>query len=164
MNVHNPDALINERESTHGAFNVAAPIMEAILAIYEASPNWHKMTSMQKQTLRMFAHKSGRLLVGNPNYLDHWVDIEGYAHLIVIELTGERYIPGTPEDGGHHAMQEELDFETDAAIIAGGPARAKLEAALDGALAAIERDDTARLKSLLPSIKYMIASEDPDGA
>jgi hypothetical protein len=104
MNVHNPDALINEREKTHGSFHVAAPIMEAILAIYEASPNWHKLTPMQKQTLRMFAHKSGRLLVGNPNYLDHWVDLEGYAHLIVIELSGERYTPGTPEDGGQHSL------------------------------------------------------------
>jgi hypothetical protein len=111
MNIHNPDALINEREKTHGAFNVSAPIMEALTDIFEGAPNWSRFTPTQKQVFRMAAHKMGRILAGDPNYLDHWVDLEKYYRLEVIELTGERYVPGTPEDGGQHALFEGEDDE-----------------------------------------------------
>jgi hypothetical protein len=115
MNIHNPDAMVEEREKTHGLFSLSAPIMEDLTDIFERSPNWRRLTPMQKQVLRMFAHKAGRILTGDTNYLDHWIDIEGYVHTVVLALRGERYVPGTPEDGGHHARQQpedvELDFE-----------------------------------------------------
>ena len=31
--------------------------------------------------LEMIVHKIGRILAGNPNHLDHWVDVEGYARI-----------------------------------------------------------------------------------
>ena len=34
----------------------------------------------------MIAHKIGRILNGDPNYLDSWIDIVGYAQLIVDRL------------------------------------------------------------------------------
>jgi hypothetical protein len=130
MNIHNPDALINEREKTHGHFNVAAPIMEALISVYESSPNWKRMTATQKQVFRMHAHKAGRILAGDCNYLDHWVDIEKYYRLEVIELTGERWTPGTPEDGGHHAQYQPED-EDEHSIVEELIAGTKIKAALD---------------------------------
>ena len=34
----------------------------------------------------MFAHKIGRILVGDPNHRDHWDDISGYAVLVADRL------------------------------------------------------------------------------
>ena len=36
----------------------------------------------------MIAHKIGRILNGDPNYADSWVDIAGYAQLVANELEG----------------------------------------------------------------------------
>ena len=34
----------------------------------------------------MIAHKIGRILAGDPNHIDHWLDIAGYATLVAKEL------------------------------------------------------------------------------
>jgi hypothetical protein len=35
----------------------------------------------------MIAHKIGRILNGDPNYADSWIDIAGYAQLVADRLT-----------------------------------------------------------------------------
>jgi hypothetical protein len=42
----------------------------------------------QLQALDMIATKIGRILTGNPSHLDSWVDIAGYAKLVVDRLQG----------------------------------------------------------------------------
>lgn len=42
----------------------------------------------QLQALDMIATKIGRILTGNPSHLDSWVDIAGYAKLVVYRLQG----------------------------------------------------------------------------
>jgi hypothetical protein len=37
----------------------------------------------------MIAHKLGRIVNGDPNYVDSWVDIAGYATLVAKRLQGE---------------------------------------------------------------------------
>ena len=37
----------------------------------------------------MILHKIGRILAGDPNHKDHWVDIAGYANLPIKEIEGE---------------------------------------------------------------------------
>jgi len=38
----------------------------------------------------MIAHKIGRILNGDPNYADSWIDIAGYAKLVADRLTVEQ--------------------------------------------------------------------------
>jgi hypothetical protein len=40
----------------------------------------------QKEALEMVAHKLGRIVNGDPNYLDSWVDIIGYTQLVLDRL------------------------------------------------------------------------------
>ena len=47
----------------------------------ENSPNWAGLPDHMKESLEMAAHKIGRLLNGNPNYLDTMRDIIGYLKL-----------------------------------------------------------------------------------
>jgi hypothetical protein len=42
----------------------------------------------QWEALEMIVHKIGRIVNGNPNKVDHWVDIAGYAKLVADRLEG----------------------------------------------------------------------------
>lgn len=84
---NNIDALLDEREKTHGDYAVHAQItqkLKNVIACHEASLN-----NMQKEALDMIAHKIGRILAGNPNFKDHWDDIAGYARLVSQRLPSE---------------------------------------------------------------------------
>jgi hypothetical protein len=62
-----------------------------------ASPNWIRLTDVQAESLEMIAVKLARILCGDPEYLDHWADVVGYAKLAE---------PKEPE----HDTQEALDL------------------------------------------------------
>jgi hypothetical protein len=42
----------------------------------------------QREALEMIAHKIARIINGDPNYADSWVDIAGYAKLVADRLGG----------------------------------------------------------------------------
>jgi hypothetical protein len=52
----------------------------------QVGPSWHMMNASQREACEMIAHKLGRIVNGDPNYADSWVDIAGYAQLVVNEL------------------------------------------------------------------------------
>jgi len=80
------EALLAERGKTHGEYSDHARVTQAIKAVMVVSPNWAKLSEIQKETLEMNAHKVGRILSGDPDHLDHWDDIAGYAKLVSIRL------------------------------------------------------------------------------
>jgi len=43
----------------------------------------------QREALEMIAHKIARILNGDPNYADNWIDIAGYATLVANRLEKE---------------------------------------------------------------------------
>jgi hypothetical protein len=46
------------------------------------------LTPDQQEALDMICHKIGRIVNGNPNHLDSWDDIAGYARLVADRLRG----------------------------------------------------------------------------
>jgi len=48
--------------------------------------DWHELDADQQEALEMIAHKIARILNGDPNYVDSWVDIAGYAKLVADRL------------------------------------------------------------------------------
>jgi hypothetical protein len=96
------------RKSTHGEYSDHARVTQQIMEILMREKNWSLLMHIQRESLHMFAHKMGRIMVGNPNEPDHWRDIAGYATLVEERLPkappkAQSTGPGTPEDGGHHA-------------------------------------------------------------
>lgn len=81
------NATLNEREKTHGDYSVHAQITQALMYTIAGGPNWSRLKPTQKESLHMIAHKIGRILAGDPNHVDSWHDISGYATLIEKELT-----------------------------------------------------------------------------
>ena len=82
----NINSIIEERGSSYGDFGSQALISQNIKAAMRHSPNWKKLPADMKESLEMVALKIGRILNGNPTYADSWVDIVGYAQLVVDRL------------------------------------------------------------------------------
>jgi len=84
---HNIETTLSERGSRYGDFDGHASVTQRIKAEMRISKNWHLLSFAQKEALEMTAHKIGRILNGDPDYKDSWVDIEGYIHLVTQTLT-----------------------------------------------------------------------------
>lgn len=78
----NIDTLLAERETTYGSFRDHACISQGLVSAMSTG-KWNDLSCGQKEALEMIAHKIARILNGNPDYLDNWVDIAGYAQLVV---------------------------------------------------------------------------------
>ena len=82
----NIDVILAERGSLYGDFATHALITQNLKDVMKKSPNWDILSPSQKEALEMAAHKIGRILNGDPNYDDSWVDIGGYTKLVAQEL------------------------------------------------------------------------------
>jgi len=80
------EKLLTERGRTHGDYTDHAEYTQALKFVMQGSRNWDRMTAFQRETLEMVAHKIGRICAGDPNFKDHWDDIEGYVRLTVERL------------------------------------------------------------------------------
>jgi hypothetical protein len=80
------DAVLAERGARYGKFKEHAAITGRFKDIIDEFD--FKLSRSQKESLDMIAHKIGRILNGDPNYADSWVDIAGYAKLVADELEG----------------------------------------------------------------------------
>lgn len=73
-------------ERTHGAFTEQGAFAQRLKAKCRMAPNWGDMQDYQKEALEMVMHKVSRILFGDPDEIDHWDDIAGYAKLVSKEL------------------------------------------------------------------------------
>ena len=83
--------ILAERGSRYGSFMGNATIAQHIKMIFWGQESFSKLAPDQREALEMIAHKIARILNGDPNYSDNWVDIAGYAKLVSDRLTAEEY-------------------------------------------------------------------------
>jgi hypothetical protein len=81
-------ATLKERGTRYGDFATHAEYAECFNLVYLSSPNWETMSPDCKESLRIIANKIGRILNGDPEYDDNWVDIAGYATLVLRRIRG----------------------------------------------------------------------------
>lgn len=84
-------ATLQDRESKYGSWVGNAGTAQNIKDAMRATPNWNKLARHQRESLEMIATKIGRILSGDPNNLDSWHDISGYAGLSEREI-----VPAAP--------------------------------------------------------------------
>lgn len=80
-------ATLNERGSRYGKFVDHARITQELKRIIFENMR-QDLADDQAEALEMIAHKIGRIVNGDPNYADSWVDIAGYAKLVADRLQG----------------------------------------------------------------------------
>lgn len=82
--------ILEERGSRYGSFVGHAEIsqrLKGVIHSFEAARGCD-LDPDQREALEMIAHKIARILNGDPNYVDSWVDIAGYAQLVADRLQG----------------------------------------------------------------------------
>lgn len=87
----NIDKTLNERGTRYGDFEDHAFITQDLKAVMQETPNWDALKADQKEALEMTAHKIGRILNGDPDYIDSWHDIIGYIRLVEQRLEKEQH-------------------------------------------------------------------------
>ena len=76
------DSILESRGKTHGSFSDHAMVEASLMAVVD----WDKLTMVQRAGMRMILHKIARIIVGDPNHVDHWVDVAGYATLVAKDI------------------------------------------------------------------------------
>jgi len=84
------NATLDTRAQSYGKFKDGAALMQSIKrSMSEHAAKHNKFfADDQWEALEMIVHKIGRIVNGNPDVVDHWVDIAGYATLIADRLQG----------------------------------------------------------------------------
>jgi hypothetical protein len=87
----NVDAILNERANTYGSFESVAGIAQEFKALIHTTltGNTKVLDADQVEALDMISSKIARIINGNPNQIDSWIDIAGYATLVADRLQGK---------------------------------------------------------------------------
>ena len=85
------NAVLNERGSRYGAFKDHAAIAQdfKITASVFLENRNKTLAADQQEALDMIFHKIARIINGDPDYADSWIDIAGYATLVAERLEGK---------------------------------------------------------------------------
>ena len=81
-------ATLNARGTRYGKFKNHAAITQGLKAVMFNSRLDLELAADQREALEMIAHKIGRIINGDPDYADSWIDIAGYATLVADRLEG----------------------------------------------------------------------------
>ena len=73
--------LTDTRKQSHGKIQDVGEVSQKLKAITRTSKNWEVMSNSQREALDLIVHKMARILVGDPDFKDHWDDIAGYASI-----------------------------------------------------------------------------------
>jgi len=84
------DATLDARALDYGKFIEGAEVMQMLKRVVQnALNNRDKVLAHdQAEAMDMIIHKIGRIINGNPDVVDHWLDIAGYAQLVADRLNG----------------------------------------------------------------------------
>ena len=85
------DTVLNNRATQYGKFIEGAEIMQMTKRLIHnyVEQRGTALAFDQLEAIDMIIHKLGRIINGNPDHLDNWVDIAGYATLVADRLKGK---------------------------------------------------------------------------
>ena len=75
--------LTNQRQKTHGSYAATSALAVKLVSALNLRS---AMKPEQVHALDMICVKLARIASGDPNHIDHWQDIAGYASLVVEHL------------------------------------------------------------------------------
>jgi hypothetical protein len=75
--------ILDDREDRYGNYSDVSDISQKLKVVFRQHFNWDSLYPYQRESLDMIANKLARIINGDKNYDDSWVDIAGYAQLVV---------------------------------------------------------------------------------
>lgn len=91
---------LKQRGATYGVFMDNAVYAQAMKQFIRTAPQYNGLQPDQKEALDNMLQKIARAITGSANYLDNWVDIAGYAQLVVDRMNKDMAAKAAPVDGG----------------------------------------------------------------
>ena len=87
----NVDAILNARGSNYGSFEGVAGFAQVMKGLIRDTQEGRGayLPADQCEALDMIASKIARIVNGNADYVDSWIDIAGYATLVADRLQGK---------------------------------------------------------------------------
>jgi hypothetical protein len=84
------DKVLDSRAKDYGKFIEGAEIMQMLKRLVHnyIEDRQTPLAFDQREAIDMIIHKLGRIINGNPDKVDHWTDISGYAKLVADRLEG----------------------------------------------------------------------------
>ena len=76
--------MLKQRGPVHGDYGRQGTLCFIIKELFKSQHQ--SLSPIQSDSLDMIAVKISRILIGDPDYKDHWVDIAGYATLVAERL------------------------------------------------------------------------------
>lgn len=80
------EEVLNQRQTTYGSFTKNAEVSQMLKYFMAQGTNYKQMPMAHREALEMIVHKIARIVNGDPNYIDNWVDIIGYSQLVIEEI------------------------------------------------------------------------------
>lgn len=90
QDANNVTQILTERGLRYGKFIDHAKVTQDLKNVIDQSlcKQDKILADDQMEALDMICHKIGRVVNGDPNYADSWIDIAGYAKLVADRLEG----------------------------------------------------------------------------
>lgn len=80
------EQILQERGNNYGEFKNNAECIQTLKSVIKQYNGYKSLSLVQREALDMILHKIGRIINGNPDYKDNWIDIIGYSQLVLNEL------------------------------------------------------------------------------
>ncbi len=80
------DSTLSERGERYGDFKDVARITNSLFATCREGNQFHQLSESQNLAVRMIYIKMARIVNGDPDCIENWHDIAGYATLVEQEL------------------------------------------------------------------------------
>lgn len=78
--------ILKERGNRYGEFKDNADISQALKNRITHGKSYQELDTIHKEALHNILQKIARIVNGDPNYIDNWVDIIGYSQLVLDEI------------------------------------------------------------------------------
>jgi len=92
LSVQEIDAILNQRATTYGAFKDVARMaqrLKNVIRLTDIERRGGTLPLDHQETLDMIASKIARIVVGDYDHVDSWIDIAGYATVVADRLQGK---------------------------------------------------------------------------
>ena len=77
---------LNQRGQVYGMFINNATVAQGLKKQIRLCPQFHDLDADMQESIEVIMSKIARATTGNPEYIDNWRDIAGYAQMIIDRL------------------------------------------------------------------------------
>lgn len=91
------EQTIAQRRGRYGPLIESGEVAMKLEDYLRSLPGWARLAYDQREALAMVMHKISRIMCGDPDYDDSWIDVAGYVQNVVNRLREEQKVAALTE-------------------------------------------------------------------